>query len=187
MRRHVSVLTLSFALVFMIGCSDVTGPEPSASDGDAVATAAHGRGVENFVAPLSGDEVVPSVDTDAQGLAKFKLNKAGDALSFKLNVANIEDVVGAHIHNAPAGENGGIVVFLFGEPFTDAVTVNGTLVQGTITASDVVGSIAGDFEALIDLMKSGDTYVQVHTVANLPGEIRGQIDRGNGVNSAPSF
>lgn len=126
----------------------------------------------NFRTHLSGDDVIPPVDTNAQGQAKFQLNKAGDELSFKLNVANIDDVVGAHIHQAPAGENGGIVVFLFGNPFTDAVTVHGTLAEGRITATDVIGL---DFDALLTAMREGSTYVQVHTLANPPGEIRGQV------------
>lgn len=143
--------------------------------GGAGVAAARGRGSRTFRTHLSGDEVVPSVDTNAQGQAKFKLDRVGDELSFKLNVANIEDVIGAHIHNAPAGENGGIVVFLFGDPFADPVTVNGTLAEGSITASDVLDPFAGDFDALVDAMESGDTYVQVHTLDHPPGEIRGQI------------
>lgn len=143
--------------------------------GGAGVAAARGRGSRNFRTHLSGDEVVPPVDTNAQGQAKFRLNKARDELSFKLNVANIDDVIGAHIHMAATGENGGIVVFLFGEPFADPVTVNGTLAEGTITASDVIGAIAGDFEALLTAMAEGNAYVQVHTLANVPGEIRGQI------------
>jgi Cu/Zn superoxide dismutase len=143
--------------------------------GGAGVTAAAQPQQRNFRTHLSGDAVVPPVDTNAQGQAKFQLSKAGDELSFKLNVANIDDVIGAHIHQAPAGENGGIVVFLFGDPFTDPVTVNGTLAGGTITATDVVGSIAGDLDALVTAMREGDTYVQVHTEENVPGEIRGQI------------
>ena len=133
------------------------------------------HGSRNLRTHLSGDEVVPPVDTNAQGQAKFQLNKAGDELSFKLNVANIEDVIGAHIHKAPAGENGPIVVFLFGNPFTDPVTINGTLAEGTITATDVIGPIAGDFDALLTAMRESNTYVQVHTEENVSGEIRGQI------------
>ena len=141
----------------------------------AGATTAATTEQRNFRTHLSGDEVVSPVDTNAQGQATFKLDKAGDELSFKLNVANIDDVIGAHIHYAPAGENGPIVVFLFGDPFTDPVTVNGTLAEGTITATDVIGPIEGDFSALLDAMRAGNAYVQVHTVENPPGEIRGQI------------
>lgn len=142
--------------------------------GSGVAAArGHAR---NFRTHLSGDDQVPDpVDTNAQGQATFQLDRAGGELRFKLNVANIEDVIGAHVHNAAAGENGPIVAFLFGDPFTDPVTVDGTLAQGTVTAGDVVGPIAGDFGALLDAMRSGNTYVNVHTVDHPPGEIRGQI------------
>lgn len=190
MRRLTAALALALTLgLFLTACDsgpnslDVQ-PEPTTNalqEGPNASQKGPPARPENFVAPLSGDEVVPPVDTDARGLAKFKLNKAGDELQFKLNVANIEDVIGAHIHLAPAGENGGIVVFLFGDPFADPVTVNGTLAQGTITASDVVGPLAGEFDSLVEEMRAGNTYVQVHTLANPPGEIRGQIDRGNGV------
>jgi hypothetical protein len=56
------------------------------------------------------------------------------------------------------------------------VTVNGILVEGTATAADVSGPLAGDLDALIAAMRAGDTYVNVHTVEFRPGEIRGQID-----------
>lgn len=133
---------------------------------------AAGTRPRNFRTHLSGDEVVPPVDTNAQGQAKFQLDGAGDELSFKLNVANIEDVIGAHVHRAPAGENGPIVVFLFGDPFTDPVTVNGTLAEGTITDDGVIEDDLGMF---VESMESGNAYVQVHTLENVPGEIRGQI------------
>lgn len=128
----------------------------------------------NFRTHLTGDEEVPEpVDTKAQGQAKFQLSKDGSELRYKLNVANIEDVIGAHIHMAPAGQNGGIVAFLFGEPFvpdSDAVTVNGTLVEGSLGPSDV-----GDLGALVEAMRNGMTYVNVHTLEYRGGEIRGQI------------
>jgi hypothetical protein len=68
---------------------------------------------KNFRAHLSGDEEVPAVDTRAQGQAIFQLSRDGMTLHYKLIVANIEDVLMAHIHLAPAGENGPIVVWLY--------------------------------------------------------------------------
>ena len=145
------------------------------------------NGVTNFRAILSGDEQVPdSVETKARGLAKFQLNKEGTELKFKVIVANIENVIGTHIHFAPVGANGPIVLsmlpdtagFLVGGPFIEApgLTLNGILVEGTATADDLVGPLEGeDLEDLILLMENGDTYVNVHTVQNRPGEIRGQI------------
>jgi hypothetical protein len=64
-----------------------------------------------------------------------------------------------------------------GNPFIPdpGVTLNGILVEGTATAADVSGPLAGDLAALVSAMRSGETYVNIHTVAYRPGEIRGQI------------
>ena len=68
----------------------------------------------NFSVHAKGALEVPVArDTGAQGQATFKLSKDGDSLSYKLNVANIENVIMAHIHNAAPGVNGPIVVWLY--------------------------------------------------------------------------
>lgn len=131
-----------------------------------------GPAAKNFVAPLKGSEEVPPVGTNATGLAKFQL-KDGTGLSFKLIVANIEDVVASHIHCAPVGQNGPVGVTLFsGGP----ATVSGILAQGTL-ASPNAGNGCGwaDLAAVVSAMRSGNTYVNVHTLTNPPGEIRGQV------------
>jgi glucose/arabinose dehydrogenase len=127
----------------------------------------------SFRADLSGAEEVPPVETDATGLATFEANRAETAVRYTLSVRNIEDVLAAHIHCAPAGENGPVGVTLFsGGP----VTVEGLLARGTITEPDAGNGCGwtsvGD---VIAALRSGDTYVNVHTAANPPGEIRGQI------------
>ena len=121
---------------------------------------------KNFVAPLAGNQEFPPVDTKATGLAKFQINKDGDAINYKLIVANIENVVAAHIHVGAKGTNGGVLVPLFSGL---EAKPNGILAEGTITSDDT------DIGALIEAMRSGDTYVNVHTLENRPGEIRGQI------------
>ena len=129
----------------------------------------------NFKAHLSGKEEVPPVATKAQGQAHFKLSKDGTKLEFKLNVANIENVTAAHIHLAPKGDNGPVVVTLFSGPTTEGKTT-GTLAEGTITAADLVGPLAGKpLSDLIKQMEAGNTYVNVHTTQHPAGEIRGQI------------
>jgi glucose/arabinose dehydrogenase len=135
------------------------------------------KSTRNFWTHLSGREQVPPLFTLSQGQAIFKLSKDGTELAFKLIVANIDNVIGAHIHIAPAGENGPIVLPLLGNPFIPdpGVTVNGILVEGTVTAADVSGPLAGDLDALVAAMRAGGTYVNVHTVEFRPGEIRGQI------------
>jgi hypothetical protein len=141
----------------------------------------------NFVAQLSGNEEVPPRDTNARGLAKFQLSKDGTSLSYKLIASNIENVVAAHIHLGEAGVNGPVVAFLFGEVPPGGGRTNGVLAEGTITAANLVGPLAGQpFSALITAMEAGNTYVNVHTndgvaptntgPGDFPGgEIRGQI------------
>jgi len=131
----------------------------------------YAESTRNHVAPLSGQEEVPPVDTKAQGQAISKLR--GGTLDYKLIVANIQDVVAAHIHCAPAGSNGSVGVTLFaGVP----TTINGILTQGPILAPDSENGCGwANIGDVIDAIQSGDTYVNVHTLANLAGEIRGQI------------
>jgi CHRD domain len=126
----------------------------------------------NFVAPMSGDEEVPPVETQARGVAKFKLRDQG--LVFKVNVANIEDVAASHIHCGAVGVNGPIGVTLF--ETLEPVSVNGTLAKGVITAPDEDNDCEWtDLDAVVAALESGNTYVNVHTVANPGGEIRGQV------------
>jgi hypothetical protein len=132
-----------------------------------------------FVAPLSGAEEVPPVETRARGQAIFQLSGDGSQLSYRLNVANLENVTMAHIHLAPAGVNGPVVAWLFGELIGDELTAgsfNGILAEGTITAEDLVGPLAGlTMEHLLEEIREGNTYVNVHTSQIPAGEIRGQI------------
>lgn len=140
------------------------------------AGAGNGR---NFSTHLTGAEEVPAVDTNAQGQAIFKVSKDGQSIEYKLIAANIENVLMAHIHMAPAGTNGGIVVWLYPDappPQLIEGRFSGVLAHGVITAGDLVGDLAGqDLDALIDAMQAGNTYVNVHTTQNPGGEIRGQI------------
>lgn len=156
-RRSISVLVV-LLLVFVATAT--------------VAAQGHGP-VDNFRAHLTGGEEVPAVETNAQGQAVFQFNNDASSLNFGLIVANIEDVVAAHIHCAPAGVNGPVGVTLFsGGPTSDS----GVLANGTITEPDPGNGCQwtslGEVQAAIE---SGDAYVNVHTLENPGGEIRGQI------------
>jgi hypothetical protein len=151
-----------------------------------------------FKTRMSGDQEVPPVgvviDTRAKGQAEFKLNKDGTELRYKLKVSKINNVFQAHIHMAPAGVNGPIVVWLF--PSTDPVPgplgggrFNGKIAEGTITAANLVGPLAGQpLSALVDAIRAGNAYVNVHTNDGIAptntgpgdfpgGEIRGQLSQ----------
>jgi hypothetical protein len=147
----------------------------------ALAVPAAAGSQRNFRAHLAGRNEVPPVDTNAQGQAIVRISDDETSLQFKLIVANIEDVTQAHIHCGAAGVNGPVVVFLYG--FGPVVSPNGVLSEGARTNADVnpVGSSAAcpggvaNFAELVEKIRSGDAYVNVHTLANPGGEIRGQI------------
>ncbi len=133
----------------------------------------------HFRAQLSGAQEVPPVETLSRGQAIFRMSRDGNELHFKLIVANLRDVRMAHIHLAQAGVNGPVVAWLYpgGPPPVEIPgRFSGVLAEGTITAADLVGPLAGmTLGDLADAMRAGDTYVNVHTAAYPGGEIRGQI------------
>jgi CHRD domain len=151
----------------------------------------------NFGTPLSSaEEVMPAGVTNestGRGSAIFQLNADGTELSYRLIVANIENVFMAHIHQAPAGENGPVVVWLYpsttpGPGPLGAGRVDGVIAEGTITAGNLVGPLAGQpLSALVERLAGGTAYVNVHTndgvaptntgPGDFPGgEIRGQAE-----------
>jgi hypothetical protein len=136
----------------------------------------------NFVAHLSGGNETPPNDSRAQGELIMHLNSDG-TMSFKLIVANIQDVFAAHIHLAPPGVAGPIVVPLFqrpplnGQPNPIPGRTDGILAQGTFSAANFGDGLLGrPMSALVDAILAGDAYANVHTFPAHPGgEIRGQI------------
>jgi len=140
-------------------------------------------GDEGFKASLTGTGEVLSPGSSttpgtslATGRAVFWMDEHGGALHFRLEVHNITGVFASHIHLNGSGVNGPVVVFLFSSA-TPTGTVNGLLSQGTFTAANLTGPLAGhSLDELLTDIRSGDAYVNVHTLPNHPGgEIRGQI------------
>jgi hypothetical protein len=151
------------------------------------ASPARSEDSREFETELSGSQEIPPRDTKAEGEAKFKFSRGGTGLAFKLKVSHIRNVFAAHIHCGAKGVNGPVGVTLFmGTPGSGRV--NGVLARGTITAPDP-GNACG-WVTLADVataMRSGNTYVNVHTNDGIAptntgpgdfpgGEIRGQID-----------
>lgn len=146
------------------------------------------RGKERFFwAKIRGRNEVPNpVDTGARGWAFFRFSRDASELEFHIFVSRIDNVIGTHIHLAPKGENGPVVLsmvpdtagFQSGGPLIPdpGLTPNRTLVKGKVTEADLVGPLEGRF--LGDLLReinAGNTYVNIHTVDHRSGEIRGQI------------
>ena len=133
----------------------------------------------DFQADLNGGEEVPPVKTKAQGEATFNLSKDGDSIHYKITVSNLENVNMAHIHQGAFGKNGPIVVWLYpSEPSAKLISgkTDGVLAEGAITSANLAGPLKGKtITDLLNDIKSGNAYVNVHTLQNAAGEIRGQI------------
>ncbi|WP_224996066.1 CHRD domain-containing protein [Cesiribacter sp. SM1] len=174
MKKQILLYVSALFLVFT-ACDD-KGVDPVMQDASANKSTSR---VVNLRAHLSGDQEVPAVETNATGQAIFQLSKDGTELHYKLMVANIENVRMAHIHMAPAGTNGGVVVWLYPDgppPVLIPGRFSGILAEGTITAANLQGALAGSsLSDLVNLMIDGQTYVNVHTLQYGGGEIRGQV------------
>lgn len=178
---------LSVVLVAGYACQDLTvDPANSGQEqafqsqqmgNNGIMSAVHMQ--RNFRTHLNGENEVPAAETDAQGQATFQVSSDGESIDYKLIVANIENVRMAHIHLAPAGENGGVVVWLYPDappPQLIEGRFQGVLAEGTITTDDLVGGLGeATLDDLIEEIKAGNTYVNVHTDQYPGGEIRGQI------------
>ncbi|WP_158057060.1 CHRD domain-containing protein [Halorussus halophilus] len=141
-------------------------------------TTTQGEATTLFVAALSGVEQNPPVETPATGLAIFAVGE--DGVDYSLAVANVENVIMAHVHLGGPDENGPVGVWLYPsvdarEPELRQGESNGVIAQGTITSDEFVGPLDGEsLSVLLDAMRSEEAYVNVHTQQNEAGEIRGQ-------------
>lgn len=148
----------------------------------------------NFLAPrLDGAQEVPSRSTPARGVAVFNLNPDGTLLRYHLVVTGIENVVGAHIHSGAAGSNGSVIFGMFAGPSGsggfNGVLAHGTIVRGVTELPASLGAtntLSQRFDELVRLMRTGNTYVNVHTNDGIAptntgpgdfpgGEIRSQV------------
>jgi hypothetical protein len=106
---------------------------------------------------LSGDQEVPPVKTEASGAGTITVN-ADKTLSGSVTTKGIT-ATAAHIHEAPAGKNGGVAVPL-------AKDGDG---KWTVPAG------AKLTDAQYAAFQSGGMYVNVHSAAHPDGEIRAQL------------
>lgn len=138
-------IALAASLTVLSGCASVekmTGSVASVVRGDA---------------KLTGAQEVPPVSTNATGSANIKVAADG-AVMGKVMTSGINSTA-AHIHMAPAGQNGPVVV-----PLTKSGDSAYTVPAGAkLTA------------AQLEAYKSGSLYVNVHSSAHKDGEIRAQL------------
>lgn len=127
-----------------------------------ISTAAHLGDHLLFSARLNGDQTVPMVDTDAEGVAGFTLDENRGQLCVNVAVNGLSGpITAAHIHSGAMGETGDAIIDL-----SEGIVNN--QINLTITGADLTST-------QLAAMLSGDTYINIHTDANPDGEIRGQV------------
>ena len=170
----------------------------------AAATADEGRDKgDRFSARLSGYNEVHSasstaaergaISTNARGSFKAELDEGRRMIHYELSFEGLSDnVTQAHIHFGQRHTVGGIVVWLCQaiarSPVAATPECGGPLastVTGTITPDQVItatgqGINAGEFDEVVRAIRAGAAYANVHSATFAPGEIRGQIRRGDG-------
>lgn len=121
----------------------------------AVATAQ----VSYYSASLDGAQEVPPVGGTGLGWAVVRLEEPANSVRIFAHVENLSGPpTAAHLHMAPAGSNGGVIVPLAPGPSPT-----------TFTAAVIMPA------AQVAALKTSGTYINVHTAANPGGEVRGQV------------
>ena len=142
-------------------------------------------GTTQYRADLRGSSEVPPVQTSGEASFKLKLSEDGQSARYDLKIDEpLTDLFMAHLHMAPPGVNGGIVVWLFPSPAPvpfppppPAIPgeFDGRLASGVITVDDLVGALDNNWTGFVSALEAGNIYVNVHTLANPGGEVRDQF------------
>jgi hypothetical protein len=173
----LAAIILTGAAVSVVGIPIAHAQNQTAGTQEQQPAAEQAQQDQEFTANLTGDSEVPPVTTNATGTAEFELNDDGDEMSYDLEVEDIEGVLFAHIHQGSDSENGPIVVTLFNATDGPTDEIDGTLESGDFAAEDFEGPLQGqNMTDLVDAIEGGQAYVNVHTEANPPGEVRGTIE-----------
>lgn len=142
-----------------------------------------GLGGHHFVIRPSAAQEIPPTTSDASGIVTLRFNGDLSRARYNLTVFNATGVTQAHLHCGSAGVAGPIVVFLFGL-IPEGVDANGSLISGEFSNADILpqdppveacGVVINNLASLLSAIRDGRVYVNIHTLANPPGELRGQI------------
>jgi len=142
-------------------------------------------------AHLRGFQEVPVVSTVATGEFRGVINPSNTAITFEFSYSGLQGTVTqAHIHVGQRSVNGGIVIWFCqtdtnpGPAGTPTCTDGSGHFTGTITSANIVAITganasqqigAGDFDKVLEAIRAGKAYANVHSNLSPGGEIRGQI------------
>lgn len=145
---------------------------------------------ERYWSILTGEMVVPPIDTDAHGILNLKFDDEFEKLVYYIGVFNIDNVTRANIYHGSAGQNGEIVLDLLNNVKTpikehleegDRLLIkndawHGSLIFGGVTANNLQGPLTDKSLSELDrLLNNGSAYVSLHTTKYPQGEVRGDF------------
>jgi hypothetical protein len=133
----------------------------------SIALAAGGR---PLTAVLSAANETGDIASDATGTSRVELNQGLGTVCWEITGTNLEaTVTAAHIHEAPAGADGAVVLGFFGPPTS-------TPAPSSLPADGCVENVS---QSLIKRIRQNPRgfYVNVHTTAFPGGEMRGQLSK----------
>lgn len=131
---------------------------------------------KEFATILTGAEENPAVTTAAQAVARLTLKSDG-TVDYKLWATTpIQQATASHIHLGAFTQNGPVVAFFFSASPRD-FQAGETIAEGTLTDATVIGrpGFTPSIANLVERIRQGRAYVNVHTTAHPGGEIRGQL------------
>jgi hypothetical protein len=151
------------------------------------------EGRRDFHAEFLGVNETPSISTEATASLRLHINGSGDnaTIDYTLRFSGLRaPVTQAHVHFGQTRVAGGVVFFLCGTPVapgpagtpacSDPPGTSGT-VKGTITKANIVaaaaaqGIAAGEMGRVVQAIRDGAAYGNVHSSTFPTGETRGQL------------
>jgi hypothetical protein len=154
----------------------------------ATAIATGGRHVQGH---LSSYQEVPAVSSGASGSFEARLARGGEAIEWRLSYSGLEGPVQqAHIHFGQTAVNGGISVWLCSNlpsPPTPAstapcpdppATISGTAGKEQVVGPEPQGIAPMELGELVNAIRAGKAYANVHSAKFPGGEIRAQLRAG---------
>jgi hypothetical protein len=125
-----------------------------------------------FKSTLSGAQEVPPLTNNATGEAVAIYDAESKTLTFRVEISGLSGPPagpGAHIHLANAGANGPVVIDILD---TAVITGSKTVFVGSKVITNTGAFTVTQIE---NALYASGLYFNVHTAANVSGEIRGQI------------
>lgn len=151
--------------------------------------------LRKLTAVLSPANEVPPVTANSSGTSNVTVVTERNVSNGKLDtttvrvqtlVSNLDSVTVGHIHAGAAGVAGPVIVNLLptyglvrGQRVARTLPDSSTTINGSLSFVDITRastfSAPFNFDSLLARINAGTAYVNIHTIKNPGGEIRGQI------------